>query len=133
MKKGLIKMSSISNLERIARVLKLQNVKEEDNKLCLHIQDEINVLLGKVQRLEFMNKMLKNKLVEQPKEVVKYDNDTLKYIEENKRLKALNVELNLAIEGLKRENERYAQERINRIVDNREYIHIDNDLKKFLV
>ena len=123
----------ISNLERIARVLKLQNVKEEDNKLCLHIQDEINVLLGKVQRLEFMNKMLKNKLVEQPKEVVKYDNDTLKYIEENKRLKALNAELNLAIEGLKRENERYAQERINRIVDNKEYIHMNNELKKFLV
>ena len=126
-------MSSISNLERIARVLKLQNVKEEDNKLCLHIQDEINVLLGKVQRLEFMNKMLRNKIIEQPKEVVKYDNDTLKYIEENKRLKALNAELNLAIEGLKRENERYAQERINRIVDNKEYIHMDNDLKKFLV
>ena len=123
----------ISNLERIARVLKLQNVKEEENKLCLHIQDEINKLLGKVQRLEFMNNMLKNKLVEQPKEVVKYDNDTLKYIEENKRLKALNAELNLAIEGLKRENERYAQERINRIVDNKEYIHMDNDLKKFLV
>lgn len=77
--------------------------------------------------------MLKNKLVEQPKEVIKYDNDTLKYIEENKRLKALNAELCLSIEGLKRENERYAQERINRIVDNKEYIHMDNDLKKFLV
>ena len=123
----------ISNLERIARVLKLQNVKEEDNELCLKIQDEINKKDQLINKLQFMNKVLKSKVEQQPKEVVKYDNDTLKYIEENKRLKALNAELNLAIEGLKRENERYAQERINRIVDNKEYIHIDNDLKKFLV
>ena len=125
----------ISNLERIARVLKLQNVKEEDNELCLKIQDEINKKDQLINKLQFMNKVLKSKVEQKPKEVmkVKYDNDTLKYIEENKRLKALNAELNLAIEGLKRENARYAQDRINRIVDNKEYIHMDNDLKKFLV
>ena len=123
----------ISNLERIARVLKLQNVKQEENELCLHIQDEINKKDQLINKLQFMNKVLKSKVEQKPKEVVKYDNDTLKYIEENKRLKTLNAELNLAIEGLKRENARYAQERINRIVDNKEYIHMDNDLKKFLV
>ena len=125
----------ISNLERIARVLKLQNVKEEDNELCLKIQDEINKKDQLINKLQFMNKVLKSKVEQKPKEVmkVKYDNDTLKYIEENKRLKALNAELNLAIEGLKRENARYAQDRINGIVEDKKYIHMDNDLKKFLV
>ena len=125
----------ISNLERIARVLKLQNVKEEDNELCLKIQDEINKKDQLINKLQFMNKVLKSKVEQKPKEVVKvkYDNDTLKYIEENKRLKILNAELNLALEGLKRENARYAQDRINGIVEDKKYIHMDNDLKKFLV
>ena len=125
----------ISNLERIARVLKLQNVKEEDNELCLKIQDEINKKDQLINKLQFMNKVLKSKVEQKPKEVVKvkYDNDTLKYIEENKRLKILNAELNLALEGLKRENARYAQDRINGIIEDKKYIHMDNDLKKFLV
>ena len=125
----------ISNLERIARVLKLQNVKEEDNELCLKIQDEINKKDQLINKLQFMNKVLKSKVEQKPKEVVKvkYDNDALKYIEENKRLKILNAELNLALEGLKRENARYAQDRINGIIEDKKYIHMDNDLKKFLV
>ena len=61
----------ISNLERIARVLKLQNVKEEDNELCLKIQDEINKKDQLINKLQFMNKVLKSKVEQKPKEVMK--------------------------------------------------------------
>ena len=112
---------AISPIERIADYLCVdKNKAENDNILCLLIQDKITELKQKnnkdnLEKLKYKS-MYEQSIKHKNKEVVHKNADVEKYEKENIRLKKINLELNTALEGLKNEIKSYKKERISRII-----------------
>ena len=83
----------------------------EDN-LCLKMQDKITEKNKKINKLEFMNKMLQCQLNKANNTVVKRVIDD-KVKEENKKLREEISEMNLVLEGMRREIKLYRQEKLS--------------------
>ncbi|WP_125154865.1 hypothetical protein [Clostridium rectalis] len=102
--------TKISDIRRIANSLKIIDINED--KLCLKIQSEIQKLKQERDKLKFVNIMLvnENKKQESNIKILKNKNRKKNEVELNNtynKLKNENNELNIAINGLKKEIQYY--------------------------
>ena len=126
----------ITDLQRIAAIL---GIKESGDNLCLLIQDKINNMKenikskeSQIKRLRMTNKTLSYKYNKM--ELEKHskankgntdDNIADTYKKENIRLRKNNEELNQSIYGLQQELKKYKQEKINKIVYNKDVSNLE--------
>lgn len=102
------RLHKVTELQRLAKVVGIDPM--EDN-LCLKMQDKITEKNKRINKLEFINKMLQCQLNKANNTVVKRVIDD-KVKEENTRLREEMAEMDLVLEGMRREIKLYKQEKI---------------------
>ena len=103
------RIENITELQRLAKVI---GINPMENNLCLKMQDKIAEKNKRISKLEFMNKMLQCQLNKANNTVVKRAIDD-KVKEENKKLREEISEMNLVLEGMRREIKLYRQEKLS--------------------
>lgn len=124
----------VKPIERIANILNINKDKSNnENELCLLIQDKLVEMKKKnnkdnLEKFKFKT-MYEQTLKNNKKEVIHKSADVKEYEKEIARLKSINMELQLSIEGLRREVKMYKNDRINNIL----CTNISKDDSKFLL
>ena len=113
--------NTIPPIERIADVLKIDKHKAENEEMLgLLIRDKISELKknnnkNNIEKLKYKS-MYEVVCKQKSKEVIHKNANVKEYEKEIIRLKKINLELNMAIEGLKQEIKMYKNDRISKIV-----------------
>ena len=101
------RIENITELQRLAKVI---GINPMENNLCLKMQDKITEKNKKINKLEFMNTILRSKVDLREKKL----NEGI--LAENETLRSEIAELYLFINSLKKEINIYRNEKFNSMV-----------------